>query len=432
MSTLRLPLREGAWWLHPAWTAMLATLPGLLAAWTIGDDRFREWWRTPKIFDDGKALIVLAFVGVFVVGCMLPSLARPVRATGIAVNARQRRILLLTGRSAAALTVVGYAVWLASAVSGGLSLADLGAVFALSPGSADAVKSELATIGGVTTLTQLGPLAMVCLFLDRRLGGRPHTAAFTVLTGLTLARVVLNSERLALMEVVLPILAVISTLRPGDGRRHHRWLWAGLPLLAPFALVTLFGTFEYVRSWSHYSTTMQIDYSEFVLRRLTGYYATAYNNSAIVVDEIGPGLVWPYYTVGFLWNFPGLSAVLTPESVLGFDPARVWPGLLWRFGNPEYNNTGGLLAPLADYGLAGGMVFWGATGLAIGACHRWMRSGEVRGLVLYPVLYVGLVDLARYFYWGEGRAFPSLVGAVLLALFLHRRRAPGENPAERT
>ncbi|MGW0590180.1 O-antigen polymerase [Streptosporangium sp. NPDC002607] len=426
MSTSRLPLREGAWWLHPAWTAMLATIPGLLAVWLIGDDSFREWWRTPKIFDDGKVLTVVVFIGVFVVGCMLPSLSRPVRATDIPVNARQRRVLLLAGRAAAALTVVGYAAWLASAVSSGLSLADLVKVFSLSPGSADAVKDELATIGGVTTLTQLGPLAMVCLLLERRLGGGSHTAMFVMLTGLTLARVVLNSERLALMEIALPVLALISTLRPGDGRRHHRWLWAGLPLLAPFALVTLFGTFEYVRSWSHYSAIVQIDYSEFVLRRLTGYYATAYNNSAIVVDRIGPGLVWPYYTVGFLWNFPGLSALLTPESVLGFHPARVWPGLLWQFGNPEYNNTGGMLAPLADYGLAGGMLFWAGTGLAVGLCYRWMRSGEIRGLILYPLLYVGLVDLARYFYWGEGRAFPTLLGAVVLAMLLHRRRDPGE------
>ncbi|MFI6881633.1 O-antigen polymerase [Streptosporangium canum] len=425
MSTVRLPLREGAWWLHPAWTAMLATVPGLLAVWLIGDDSFREWWRTPKIFDDGKALIVMAFIGVFVMGCMLPSLARTVRATDVSVTVRQRRILLLAGRAAAALTLVGYAAWMASAVSSGLSFADLAEVFSLSPGSADAVKSDLATIGGVTTLTQLGPLAVVCLFLDRRLGGGRHTAMFAVLIGLTLARVVLNSERLALMELALPILAMVSTLRPGDGRRHYRWLWAALPMLAPFALVTLFGTFEYVRSWSHYSSIVQIDYSEFVLRRLTGYYATAYNNSAIVVDHVGPGLAWPYYTVGFLWNFPGLSAVLTPESVLGFDPAQVWPGLLRRLGNPEYNNTGGVLAPLADYGLVGGLVFWAAVGLAVGVCYRWMRSGEMRGLVLYPVLYVGLVDLVRYFYWGEGRAFPTLAGAVLLALLVHRRRAPG-------
>ncbi|MEV6863449.1 O-antigen polymerase [Streptosporangium subroseum] len=426
MSIVRLPLREGAWWLHPAWTAMLATLPGLLAAWLIGDDTFREWWRTPKLFDDGKVLTVMVFIGVFIVGCMLPSLAKSTRATDISTTVRQRRILFLAGRATAALTLVGYVAWMASAITSGLTLADLANVFSLSAGSADAVKSELGTIGGVTTLTQLGPLAMICLFLDRRLGGRSHTVMFTVLTGLTLARVVLNSERLALMEIALPILVVVSTLRPGQGRRHYRWVWAGLPLLAPFALVALFGTFEYVRSWSHYSSIVQIDYSEFVLRRLTGYYATAYNNSAIVVDHIGPDLAWPYYTVGFLWNFPGLSAVLTPEAVLGFDPGRVWPGLLWQFGNPEYNNTGGMLAPLADYGLAGGMVFWAAVGLAIGVCYRWMRSGEMRGLILYPLLYVGLVDLVRYFYWGEGRAFPMLAGALLLALLVHRRRAPEE------
>jgi hypothetical protein len=46
----------------------------------------------------------------------------------------------------------------------------------------------------------------------------------------------------------------------------------------------------------------------------------------------------------------------------------------------------------------------------------------LHGLLLYVVLYVGLTDMTQIFYWGNGRAFAAVAGAIALALLLYRAR----------
>jgi hypothetical protein len=411
--------------MHPAWTAVLVVLPCLAITLLTSDNEFRLWWRTPKYFTSAHALIGLALLGAFVVGVMVPSFRRPGAAgrVGVAVTDAQANILGRAGRVFLALTMMGYGAWIAIALARGYGGTQIKAVLSLEPHALlDARAQFLKPVAGVTTLTQLGPVALVCLLLDRRATGRRHTVALGALIGVTLVRTVLNTERLAFLEMVVPAVVLTAAVLPRGVRETRRsWFWALLPLIAPVALIVVFGTFEYTRSWNDfYAQKGDVGFDEFVLRRLGGYYATSANNSAILLTYFAPFVVFPFFTLRSFWNFPLLSPLFDIKDVFGTDPKESWMILLHRYGNPEFNNDGGLLAAVADYGLWGALVWWWVVGLLIGMCYRSLRSGELHALVLYPILYVGLTDMARIFYWGNGRAFVTIVGAITVAWLLRR------------
>jgi hypothetical protein len=410
-----LPLRRAAWWLHPAWTAMLAVLPGVALSYWTTDETFREWWRTPKYFTSHDALLMLALLGALVAGALVPSIGGGQQQTVVQVTERQRDLVARAGRILCMLTFAGYAGWLGIAVLRGLHPADLEAVFS---GDSYTVRGYLAPVAGVTTLAQFAPPAVVCLLLDRRISGRRHVGILTALGAVVLIRVVLKSERLSLMELAVPAMVLWAAL----AGRAKGWVWALAPLCAPLLLLVVFGTFEYTRSWMSFYAQHSAGqgYAQFVLRRVVGYYATSGNNAAIVLSHLAPTLHYPYYSVRFIWNLPLLSDLWDVTDVLGYDPSAKGIALLGRYGNPEFNTMGGLPGALADYGTAGAIVWCAFIGGFLGWCHRLVKLGDLRGLVLYPVLYVGLVDLARISYWGEGRAFPAIGGAVVVAILLKR------------
>lgn len=421
-------LREGAWWLHPAWTVILAVVPGVLIALLASDDDFRRWWRTPKYYDIDIAMISFVLLLVFIAGACLPMLANGYRdslSTSMRVTASQQQLIARTGRILLILTVTGYTLYWLIAFARGLAPAHLAAALRLDPGALVTVKRLFVPVAGVTTFTQFGPLAITCLVIERRLGGRANTLGIAVLLSIGVLRAVFQAERLALIEVVLPLLVITAALNKRGAHRTRNWLWVFAPIIAPAAVVVLFGTFEYARSWNDfYAQAAEIDYGTFVLQRLGGYYATANNNSAMLLTYLSPTIQLPYYTVQFIWNLPGVTALLDMDKLLGLNIDQSWKSMIDHYGNPELNSEGGLLLPVSDYGMAGGAVFMALVGFLIGMIHQTMRRGDVRGFILYPIVYVGLIELARYFYLGQGRAFPGIMAGITLCFLLKRARDP--------
>jgi hypothetical protein len=421
-------MRPAVWWMHPAWTGLLAGLPCLAVTWLTPDSRFRLWWQTPKYFDATYGEISLLLLGAFALGAVLPSLARrsttPAAGPHLTVTAAQGRILLRAGQVSLALTLTGYAVWATMALSRGYGGAQFHQTLGLEQGTLLSSRYQyFSTLPGITTLTQLGPLALVCLLVDRRTNHRPHTLALSVLAVLTLGRAFIDAERLALLEMVIPAIVVAAALRsPHAGKPGRTWFWAMLPLIAPMALAVVFGIFEYTRSWNDfYAQHSGTGFVEFALLRLAGYYATASNNAVILLNHLAPSIPVPFFTVEFVWTFPLFGSLFDVNHLLGQD-AMAWSTIFKAYGNAEMINDGGLLLAIADYGLVGALIFCGALGLVLGTCYRSMRSGDIYGLVPYAVLYVGLLDLERIFYWGLGRTFPIIVGAIVTSALLYRAR----------
>lgn len=419
-------LRRGAWWLHPGWTAILVMLPCLTITTLVPDDDFRRWWRTPKYFSARDIILNALLLGVFIAGTMVPNLTRrraQARSPQVIVTTAQQKILQSAGRVFLGLTFVGYVAWAMAALSRGYGKEQLYGAFSLERGALLGARKEyLVTVPGVTTLTQFGQLALVCLLLDRRISGRRHMLGLTVLATLSLARVFLNAERIALMEIAVPAIVLAATLLPKAYRMQRSWMWSMIPLLGPVILATLFGVFEYTRSWNDfYARHSDTGFGGFVLRRLGGYYATASNNSAILLAHHASSDGRPKFTVPFVWDFPIIKTFFRPHS--GVNSAQDgWSSLLPSYGNPEFVNAGGILPAIADYGMVGAMIWWGVIGLLLGICYRSLRSGELGGLIVYAVTYVGLLEMGLIFYWGLGRAFPVIVGGLVTWIFLHRAR----------
>ncbi|MCO5998413.1 oligosaccharide repeat unit polymerase [Actinoallomurus rhizosphaericola] len=430
-----LRVRDGAWWLHPSWTAILTVLPCLAVAWMTPGEDYLLWWRTPKYFGSVTALTSLLLLGAFVAGAMVPSLARgrvPVRGPRLTTSAAQRRILRRAGNVFLALTVTGYAVWMLLALSRGYGVAQFISAMHLDQGALIVEKQVyFSTAPGVTTLTQFGPLALVCLLLDRRMSGRRHHWSLALLAVLTLVRVFINAERLALFEMAIPAVVLAAATRTGTTRRSRRKLfWAALPLLAPLALAVVFAVFEFTRSWNdRHPQYGDVGFGEFIMLRLGGYYATASNNSAILLARLAPYTKAPFFTVPFIWSAPVLGSLLDPRSVLGISLDE-WSKVLQQYGNLEFVNNGSLLLAVADYGLAGALIWWTVLGLALGICYRALRSGDVGALILYSVLYIGLLEMGRIFYWGLGRTFPVIIGGLAVSWYLRRALRAPETSAE--
>ncbi|MEO8668812.1 MAG: hypothetical protein ABI399_09865, partial [Bauldia sp.] len=160
------------------------------------------------------------------------------------------------------------------------------------------------------------------------------------------------SERLAIIEIVLPVLVI----HVGRVMRHKGILVKSGPLLGIIALAFLFGIGEYFRSWQIYQH-QGYSLGQFMAARLFGYYATALNNGAAAV-VLQPTSYRPVATALFLDNLPVFKS---DPYALSYDQS--WRIFLSRYANPEFNNGSGIFAPILDYGAALGVLVWFGLGL---------------------------------------------------------------------
>jgi hypothetical protein len=132
---------------------------------------------------------------------------------------------------------------------------------------------------------------------------------------------------------------------------------------------------------------------------------------------------WPYETLAAFWTAPGIGS-LNLWSVLNGsrDNAQAYLDVLTEHGTPEFNNSSGLAAPFVDYGIPGGLVYMLAAGVVLGLLYRSFLESSPTGLLIYPILFLGVVELPRYINWSQGRVFPSIVAAAVIAIVMRRSR----------
>jgi oligosaccharide repeat unit polymerase len=414
------------WWLNPMIVFAALSMVGPILAVSLSSATFANYWLTPKYFGAPEFWITAAYVGAFLIGAAF-IWARFRRRTGgtLEITGRQLDVLSLCGAWLFSLTLLGYAIWVVLGYTSGVGFGEVISALAQNAGTVFQVKQQTGTLSGLTTMTQFGPVVVAINAIISLSPARPRrwrsTAIVIVLAAM---RSSLFAERLALIEVLLPILVIHFAVREGRSEKpRNRMLRVALPLIAPLLLAAYFGASEYSRSWgTYYEYTYQGgSYVAFVVQRLGGYYATASNNSALLVDNAQARLPLPYWTVEFLWHVPIVSSVATYQAATGQqEPSAVWPTTLSIDANPEFNNPGGILPAEADYGLVGGGVFWLALGLLVGLAYSRLRKGRVSSLLVYSVVFVGLLDSGREAYLGSGRFIPTFVAALIVGAVLQR------------
>jgi oligosaccharide repeat unit polymerase len=425
----KVSLSPGVWWLNPAVAFSIPTVVAGFVAYSTDSTAYLNLWRTAKHFDFSCLQLLLAVVLVFTCGCLLGGARRREANLAPAVDWTQTirwEAVRLFFRISFVLTVVAYTVWYALAIKHGLSLSViLDLLQGRSPTGYDLAGDHLTTIPGVTTAVQFG-LTVVTLGVPLGIvnGWRTVRWQFLTVFALALTRSFLNSERLAVIELAVPLVVSFLGFRP-MGKRVRLLTQFG-PVLGGLFLYLVFSTAEYFRSWSSFYAVRESNFWSFMALRLAGYYATALNNGALLWktgQPLSAGL--PMNTFDFLFRFPILKDVLaTAFPSLSFPEglaATRFGDLLATSANPEFNNPSGIFAPFFDYGVAGGLLWWLLAGLICGFLYKEFKRGSVAGVFLYPAIYIGLIEATRGLYWTSGRFFPDIFTLVVGVLLLFRR-----------
>lgn len=424
------------WWLHPL--SLLMFVPGAtaLAAIAIPDETYREVWRTPKFLDSDTSIYLCLAILAMAIGLLVTSFnpARE-RRIEVAITAERLRILQKCFRITFRLTLLGYVFWVGFAIAGGVSLAQLTAVVDQQLGAISELKSGARPVAGLTTLTQLGPLAAVLGAILAKLGA--GSRRYRILLVLAVVRALFYAERLAVIEVALPLIlfSVFTTsYRPGWRSRVVRLL----PLYAVPLLWSVFSAFEYFRSWVYFGTRTSQGFFEYMSLRLLGYYVTSYNNSALFNIKLRQmhQSQFPHLTFGFVRNTPGLDLLFDQPTYSGLSESEWTKTILTRYAAPQFNNKGSFLLSQAELGTVGMILLWALMGAVLGVVYSRACRGNLGALIGFCCIAIGIVELPRIVYWFEGRAIPTLIAAMIVARMLRpdrpttaKGRAAGARPA---
>lgn len=408
------------WWLYPSRLILFLLVPVFLACSVMGRSAFALYDHPANYITGSEFWLGLAGLLGFA-GAALFAETRPAPA--------QERLIpqaaLDKALSVLFVLAIGSAVlFLAPA------LAHPALVMALASGTSGAqheLRDTLYQLPGVTSFVSMQSLCVVLVVnYSRWTGGvrlpKPLRMATVALVLLCLLRAWLWSERLAFLELVLPaVVCVCSRLRA------HRALFFA-PLIGIVGVFFLFAFAEYFRTWQEVRNTTDMSFIGYVGARFAGYYATALNNGAAIVKFLPP-VYAPVNTAQWFYRFPLwplLDIKLDGSLMMAFDD---WFRLMSIRTNVAFTNPSGLYMPLYDFGAPIGTFFWVLLGGASGFLARSMRLGRMVGGILYPVWYVGVLEILRIFYWGNPRFFPVFVVGLLLAFYLQKHSVRAQEQA---
>ncbi|GAB2597934.1 oligosaccharide repeat unit polymerase [Microlunatus antarcticus] len=419
---------SGPWWLSPAGTVGLIVPFTLALAAFNSDGHFRASWRTGKFLTSADIALFAAAAAVFVVGLVWPMLLRrnPRPDAQWPGSAEERHVRLT--KAAGVLfwaTMFGYISFLVVGAARGVRPADLITFITKQDAYDSPLRTYFAPVAGLTTFTQVGiAYVIVAALLLKQQRSAKVLRRVVLVVFLGLLRALFLSERLALIELAVPVVAVVFAVGTPVRRRSRQVLLQLGPVLFLPLVIGAFGVFEYFRSWVFYSALKQQSFLEFMLDRLAGYYATAYNNGALALQAAHGIPRLPYQSVEVLWTAPGVGALDLYGRLSYHISPTSYDTLLMQHANPEFNSPGGLAIPFLDYGTVGGFVFLLLVGSLIGLVYRELRDGTSWATLLYPLLVTGLFELPRYLYWAQGRITPALLGLVLTHWWMKSAKVP--------
>lgn len=265
---------------------------------------------------------------------------------------------------------------------------------------------ELATtISGITTLTQIGvPCIILLAFLSFRSEKRKKLLNLMIMTIIVLAllRAFARGERLALLELIVPLSLVYLRIYG-----ISNILVKTIPYIMVCMLIILFGAYEYFRSWIHFYHNKYDSYLAFVLDRISCYYIMAQNSGASYLNTNASSNI-PWLTNQWFMKFPGFE--LKDEWLQNYNS---YMSFLRMNLNPQYNNISPVYSLQIDYGLLGAIIYIVILGFFSGRLYKQFVNGSGIGLILYPSWFVGILEFSRTFYFGSSRFFPIFITLML-------------------
>ncbi|MCK6425978.1 MAG: hypothetical protein L6Q75_12895 [Burkholderiaceae bacterium] len=287
-------------------------------------------------------------------------------------------------------------------------------------------RAELGASAGVSSLVNMAQVffAIAAFRLVDRDGPplpRAVRVMLLVLTLLTLLRVYAQSERLALMEILVPFGLALGKWM--SSRRSGAWKLAAA--LGPFGALPLvilyFGAAEYFRSWGSDTYRGKTSFWEFAIGRFVSYYVTSLNNGAGVVATT-PDPTWKFeHVMEWAHRAPfGLGPEFSEYVGYNAEAKSSFVWFLRTYVDPEFNSNSGIYVPVADLGVPMALAYMLLIGVGAGLAFRAYRAQRLGGVLFFPLFFITFLEIFRYPFLGQPRATTWALG-ILLALALVRQ-----------
>lgn len=385
------------WWIDPAWCLLGLILPIYLLSSTFGGPIMSDFGSLN--FLDSRVIFIGSFcIVIMAIGCKLGELfglgsRRPFTVT----KSRFDRVFMLIFF----LTVAAHVLMLGAIIANPQSML---ATFQAERGAIYNVKAQVSRFVGLTSLTNLAPVVMSMsaarkVFFGERMPKR-YNKLFWVLCFLIFLRGFGAAERLALLEAIIAYFLPIVLFS-----RKRSLLIKLLPFFGIIGVFILFSAGEYTRSWPYYKDQYD-SFLQFSFYRILGYISVASNTSAGLFtkyEEIGR----PSLTAAWINRLPFYDRIEVPNIAEYFQ----------LYGNEEYNNPGGVIAGLIDYGFPLGLLYYLFAGIYIGYLFAKFVNKRPIGLFGYPTTFIGIPILTQFIYWGDPRYVTPFVAFTFISIY---------------
>ncbi|WP_406806840.1 oligosaccharide repeat unit polymerase [Burkholderia semiarida] len=275
---------------------------------------------------------------------------------------------------------------------------------------------QIGRVTGLSSFTQAtSPFVALYFYVFRTpvKGLNRYKIYMAVLAVLTVLRSFLFAERLALIEMVMPLALMVVRFR-----LHGRY--ARLLTLGPYAaiplLFALFIANEYNRSWEAYYVNIYDNIFDFALERLGLYYSTSLNNGAGMLAVLGWGQGHPMFTFDWLMRFPVIGETFRPW----IDSSDSFNLFLNSYADPEFNNPSGIFVHFYEWGWFG-LLDAAVLGWMVGRSYAGWRSGNGFWCCAHAVLYVSLMEIMRTPNLFSGRNFLPIVLPIIVFHWFGKR-----------
>lgn len=396
---------HGIWWIDPGRCLLFLILPIYAVSALLGGEMMSEFG-SANFLAMRTILIGSACIALMAIGC--------IAGQSFAERVQSRRIEFDAQRFDRALVALSIIAIVAHILLLGNVLAHPASMIAALKGQQGAifdVKEQVLKLVGVTSLVNVTPLALVMASYRRIVRGASMPARFRALFWMLCVCVFMRGfvamERLAIVEGAIAYFLPLFSFGP------RRFKLVGLfPMFGIGGVFTLFSLGEYTRSWPYYIDRYD-NFLQFASLRLLGYISVASNTAAGLFEKFDP-IGHPYLTA--TW-FDRLGFIAS-------DDVGPMDRFFAAYGNAEYNNPGGVMAAVIDFGVVGGLVYYLAAGAIIGWFYGKYRQCQPIGLLGYPLFFVGIAILTQLIYWGDPRFITGL--AALAGMLIYTCRPSGQ------
>ncbi|WP_395330830.1 O-antigen polymerase [Novosphingobium sp. BL-8H] len=313
------------------------------------------------------------------------------------------------------MTLAAYLIWFGPLIV--LHPNVIMATMSASRGAMYEVREAAPNISGITTATQFGIAYAIIygmkVFQDgQKIPRRYHRMLWGIIA-LAVFRAVVFSERIAIVEVVVPLFAVYATSKAPRARitdlgfRFFPYLlYAGAPIF--------FAIFEYPRSWINHYINIYDNFWHFIADRFTLYYATSINNICALLRYSPNPTFRGEWTLNWLYKFPVIGQLLPTRPAT--KDGSWFLSFLSVYATPEYNNTTGILTVIYDWGWLIGIFLMIIYGAIAGISYSSLKSGLGPMRYIYPVFLYSMLEMTRIGYIYDGRAVSVLIGILVCAV----------------